>query len=199
MSSELLKKGKDISIISNHTIKPLDINGILNVLNKYKKVLVLEEMSAFGGLSNMIKTIGFDTKTDCEIDTVTLKDEFIHCYGSHQDILSSHNLTEEIIFQKLNEIMDQIQFPPITSNLEPCNAVACILHTKDLRILMNLRDNKKNIFYSNHWGLFGGGVEKGETYLQALKREIYEETNLKINNFDFFSECILDFSMFFKI
>lgn len=92
--------------------------------------------------------------------------------------------------------MDQIQFPPITSDLKPCNAVACILHTKDFRILMNLRDNKKNIFYSNHWGLFGGGVEKGETYLDAIKREIYEETNLKINNFDFFSECILDFSMF---
>ena len=44
--------------------------------------------------------------------------------------------------------------------------------------LLQLRDNKKNINYPNFWGVFGGRVEKTETYHKALEREIKEETNL---------------------
>lgn len=33
---------------------------------------------------------------------------------------------------------------------------------------------------SNTWGLVGGGVKKTETELQAIAREIYEETGLRI-------------------
>jgi len=44
--------------------------------------------------------------------------------------------------------------------------------------LLQLRDNKKNIYYPNFWGIFGGRVEKSEKYNKALEREIKEETNL---------------------
>ena len=46
--------------------------------------------------------------------------------------------------------------------------------------LLQLRDNKKNIYYPNFWGIFGGHVEKTETYHKALEREIKEETNLTV-------------------
>ena len=44
--------------------------------------------------------------------------------------------------------------------------------------LLQLRDNKKNIYFPNFWGIFGGRVEKTDTYHKALEREIKEETNL---------------------
>ena len=44
--------------------------------------------------------------------------------------------------------------------------------------LLQLRDNKKNVYFPNFWGVFGGCVEKTETYHKALEREIKEETNL---------------------
>ena len=44
--------------------------------------------------------------------------------------------------------------------------------------LLQLRDNKKNVYFPNFWGVFGGRVEKTEAYHQALEREIKEETNL---------------------
>ncbi len=31
------------------------------------------------------------------------------------------------------------------------------------RLLLQLRDHKPDIFYPNHWGLFGGTVDHGET------------------------------------
>ena len=52
-----------------------------------------------------------------------------------------------------------------------------IIVVKD-NYLLQLRDNKKNIFFPNFWGLFGGGLNKNETYQRALEREIKEEINL---------------------
>jgi len=46
--------------------------------------------------------------------------------------------------------------------------------------LLQLRDNKKNIYFPNFWGLFGGCLNKNEKYNKAIEREIKEETNLNI-------------------
>jgi 8-oxo-dGTP diphosphatase len=48
------------------------------------------------------------------------------------------------------------------------------------RYLLQLRDNKKNIYFPNFWGLFGGRVDIGETFINALRREIKEELNLVV-------------------
>ena len=48
------------------------------------------------------------------------------------------------------------------------------------KYLMQLRDNKKDIYYPNLWGLFGGSLNKNETFKRAVKREINEETNLAV-------------------
>jgi 8-oxo-dGTP pyrophosphatase MutT (NUDIX family) len=58
------------------------------------------------------------------------------------------------------------------------DAVAAILVYEDGKILMQLRDDRPDIWYPNHWGLFGGGVEVGESPEEALCRELYEELEL---------------------
>ena len=55
----------------------------------------------------------------------------------------------------------------------------------DGKFLLQNRDEKKSIWYPSMLGLFGGKIEKNENENQALKREILEETNLKINSFYF--------------
>lgn len=49
--------------------------------------------------------------------------------------------------------------------------------------LFQKRDNKNNIWYPNMLGLFGGKIENKENEKDAIIREIYEETNLKIKKF----------------
>ena len=44
--------------------------------------------------------------------------------------------------------------------------------------LLQLRDNKKEIFSPNHWGLFGGTKNNNETSKKAIKREIFEELGI---------------------
>ena len=57
------------------------------------------------------------------------------------------------------------------------NVSACfILHGKEFLYLKNA----KKEHFSNLWGVVGGKVEKGETPLQAMKRETQEETGIKL-------------------
>jgi 8-oxo-dGTP pyrophosphatase MutT (NUDIX family) len=50
------------------------------------------------------------------------------------------------------------------------------------KFLLVLRDDNPKISYPDSWGIFGGGVEKGETSEQAIIRELQEELGLKIEN-----------------
>ena len=50
------------------------------------------------------------------------------------------------------------------------------------KYFLQKRDNKKNIHFPNFWGLFGGKIMNNESKIDAILREIKEETNLKIDN-----------------
>ncbi len=46
------------------------------------------------------------------------------------------------------------------------------------KYLIQKRDNKKNIFFPNFWGVFGGNVKNNENTKKAILRELKEELNL---------------------
>jgi len=60
------------------------------------------------------------------------------------------------------------------------HAVAALLLLEDGRYIMQLRDDIASIWYPGHWGLFGGGVDDGEDEIAALRRELWEELELKV-------------------
>lgn len=54
------------------------------------------------------------------------------------------------------------------------------LITYNKKVLMLLRDNNPEILNPNCWQLIGGNLEANETPIEALIREIKEESNLQI-------------------
>jgi 8-oxo-dGTP diphosphatase len=60
------------------------------------------------------------------------------------------------------------------------STVAIIIENQNREVLIQLRENKPNLPFANHWTLPGGNVELAETPLHAAKRESYEETGLEL-------------------
>lgn len=96
------KAGKSVSLVSVHTLKPLDRDGIAAAFAAHKQVVVIEECVPRGGLAGLVKETAWDRRAVCKLDTFTLQDEFIHNYGSHNDLLAAHGLDLNTISAKLD-------------------------------------------------------------------------------------------------
>lgn len=95
------ERQETISVVSCHTLKPLDRNGIVAALGSHRRVVVIEDMVSHGGLGARVKEIAWEVRAECDVRTFSLRDEFIHAYGSHNDLLAAHGLTADAVFAGL--------------------------------------------------------------------------------------------------
>lgn len=56
--------------------------------------------------------------------------------------------------------------------------VSALLFSKDNKLLMGKKDPTKGGVYPDCWHLPGGGVDDGESLVDALKREVIEEVGM---------------------
>jgi 8-oxo-dGTP pyrophosphatase MutT (NUDIX family) len=69
---------------------------------------------------------------------------------------------------------------------------AALLATPDGRYLMQLRDPKPEILLPDHWALFGGSLDPGESAADALRRELREELRFEARQVEAFTELTID-------
>ena len=93
VADQLESTGRSTAIVSVHTLKPLDNEGLARILGRFGQVIVIEEHSELGGLAAQVKQIAWDRRASCDLRTFSLKDEFIHNFGSHADLLAAHGLS----------------------------------------------------------------------------------------------------------
>lgn len=67
------------------------------------------------------------------------------------------------------------------SELFRMKSVGAILCNAQGRILLQLRDDKPDLLYPNHWTTLGGMVEDGEDPEEAMRRELIEEIELELS------------------
>ena len=61
--------------------------------------------------------------------------------------------------------------------------VSALIFSKDGKLLMGKKDPTKGGVYSDCWHIPGGGVDEGESFEQALKREVMEEVGIDISKY----------------
>ncbi len=69
------------------------------------------------------------------------------------------------------------------------NKISCagvIFLTSDNKVV--LEDRRKINKHGEHWSFFGGSVEEGESYEEAMRREIKEEMGFEIQWYKFFKK-----------
>lgn len=69
---------------------------------------------------------------------------------------------------------------------------AALMVTPDGRYLMQLRDDKPEILIPDHWALFGGTVDSGETGEAAVRRELREELEFVARAVTPFTELVIE-------
>lgn len=65
-------------------------------------------------------------------------------------------------------------------------SVAILIINQEGEVLQMLRDDKPTIQYPNTWVSIGGIVEPGETFKEAIVREVYEELEIKLDTFELY-------------
>jgi ADP-ribose pyrophosphatase len=77
---------------------------------------------------------------------------------------------------------DEIQFPDGTEGtyswVNRRNGVGVVVITTDNKILLN--KEFRYVIRTSSWELPGGGIDEGEDPAEAAKRELYEETGIKV-------------------
>ena len=97
LSDELRSDGSEIAVASVHSLKPIDFEGLSTILKSFENVIVLEECLPKGALTDCLKALSFDIGARPRIHSFTLKDEFIHCYGTHEQLLEAHGISYGLI------------------------------------------------------------------------------------------------------
>jgi len=88
-------------------------------------------------------------------------------------------------------IVDGARGAPTSSRILGSGA-AGLLTAPDGRYLLQLRDDRPDIWFPGHWGLFGGAVESHEAPHDALRRELAEELGLAVCSATYFCQVIFD-------
>ena len=134
---------------------------------------------------------------DMEHDIETAKHGGVHSCA----VLTGYNTLDQLrgaqpdlIVEHLSELrrvleQNQFQLKPLAEQSEthPLATVGALIFNRKNEALM-IRTHK----WSNKWGIPGGKIDWGETSEAALRREIKEETNLKVAGIDFIlvQDCI---------
>ena len=100
LSNRLDAIGRSCCVTTVPTLKPLDREGIASILSSFSDVVIIEECVS-RALTMEVKALAFDCGARCAIKSFSLKDEFIHIYGTHDDLLSAHGLSVETMFNVL--------------------------------------------------------------------------------------------------
>ncbi|MBU2633771.1 MAG: hypothetical protein KJ674_00845 [Nanoarchaeota archaeon] len=104
-ASEILKtKDINIEIIYIHTIKPFDVELIINSALKTKKILTIEEASTRGGLGDET-SMAVGHLGNIKIYRMGINNSFITNYGTYDEICKELGLDSIGIANKIEEIV----------------------------------------------------------------------------------------------
>ena len=104
-AAELLKaRGKEVSVVNMHTLKPVDRETVLQYASKCHNVFTVEEHSVIGGLGDAVADVLIDNGS-FRFTKIGINDQFGQS-GKPMDLLQAYGLSAECIAQR---VLDRIE------------------------------------------------------------------------------------------
>ncbi len=93
-----------VSLLSMHTIKPLDSVAILAAARETKVIITIEEHSIIGGLGSVVAEVLADNQVPCKFKRMGIPDEAINKAYSWEELRKLYRLTVEDIVSEVKVI-----------------------------------------------------------------------------------------------
>ena len=94
---EVIKSAKNLqpnslncSVVNLSTLKPINEKSVINILEKYQKIFIVEENGIIGGLNTIISELKVKNNLECKIYCLALKDK-VHKIIGDQNYLRKIN------------------------------------------------------------------------------------------------------------
>jgi len=104
-SELLLKKDFGVTLISLHTIKPLDETLIKDCAKKYRSIFSIEEHSIVGGLGSAVAEVLSEICYNGIFKKIGLPDEFNHYVGRAEYLHEKYGLVPESIADNITKLI----------------------------------------------------------------------------------------------
>ena len=98
---KLKKQGLKPTLVSIHTIKPIDKNLIKKLSKKYKAIFTIEEHSLIGGLGTSVAEILLENKYKGMFKKIALPDKYSYYIGHLPYLYDKYGLSPEKIYKNI--------------------------------------------------------------------------------------------------
>lgn len=107
IKKNLIRKSITPTIISHHTLKPDNDKAIEKIFRKFGNIIILEDISEINGLSSIYKIKAYEKGYNGNILSFSLKDKNIKNYGSQDDLLKDHGISENKIYEGILRLLNK--------------------------------------------------------------------------------------------
>jgi transketolase len=91
------------TVVSMHTVKPLDEQYVRRLAERCRAIFTVEEHSVLGGLGGAVCEVVADVPTRCTVHRIGIPDRFMHVSGSQAFYREQCGLTPDGIVARILE------------------------------------------------------------------------------------------------
>ncbi len=103
-AEQLAQEGVQVRVVNMHTIKPLDVQAVVNAANETGCIVTAEEHSVIGGLYSAVCEAMVGEGVSCPVAPVAIMDAFGQS-GPANALLEYYGLTASAIAQKVRDCL----------------------------------------------------------------------------------------------
>ena len=101
LNQALEKKRIKSTILSYHTIKPINLKELQNYIKNFKKIVIIEEHSVHGGLSSTIKNYFYKILHNKKVISICAPDLFLNGLGEQNEARNKLGFNAKSIIKKI--------------------------------------------------------------------------------------------------
>ncbi|MEE1280757.1 MAG: transketolase C-terminal domain-containing protein [Acutalibacteraceae bacterium] len=102
---QLSDDGISARIINVNTLKPLDVENIIDECKRQTRIISVEEHNTIGGLGTAISDVIAENGLRINLKKIGLIDKFAHGFGTKNDVLKSNHLDSISIYNTISDYL----------------------------------------------------------------------------------------------